>query len=232
MQKTTIHRIILVLALFAGGILALTGDLLGGTLAMMRAPDLEAAGAVRAEADSLTADTAEAVQDPAIELYARVGYNFSKLTPLPPDRLDSETLWLARCIYSETKRPEEQELVAWVVRNRVETAYRGSGTYREVVLDPLQFSAFNPGTRTRSFYSNLTYASSAPGWQRALRIAHDVRFADASVRPFPETTRHFYSEQSMRGQRHPNWAAGQQPVTPERPYAIEVRRFRFFADVT
>ncbi|WP_240332831.1 hypothetical protein [Salinibacter ruber] len=50
----------------------------------------------------------------------------------PPLNLEGPTLWLARAIYSETKLPHEQELVAWVVRNRVETAYRGRRTYRAV----------------------------------------------------------------------------------------------------
>ena len=52
--------------------------------------------------------------------------NPRKLTPLPPEMIDNETLWLARAIFSETKRPEEQILVAWVIRNRVETGYRGN----------------------------------------------------------------------------------------------------------
>ncbi len=70
----------------------------------------------------------------------------SALLPAPAD-LEEPTLWLARAIYSETKLPHEQELVAWVVRNRVETAYRGRRTYRAVVLDPYQFSAFQPRRR-------------------------------------------------------------------------------------
>ena len=82
-----------------------------------------------------------------------------------------DILWLARCIYSETKRAHEQELVAWVVRNRVETRYRGQGTYRGVVLDPYQFSAFNPGSRKRRLFMSLTPASDAQGWQSALRVA-------------------------------------------------------------
>ncbi|ARA93503.1 hypothetical protein AWN76_010275 [Rhodothermaceae bacterium RA] len=155
-----------------------------------------------------------------------------RLPALPPEQLDSETLWLARCIFSETKRPHEQELIAWVVRNRVETAYRGKTTYREVVLDPYQFSAFNPGSPKRAFYTSLGLTSSMPGWQRALSIAHHVRHAPDSLRPFPLETRHFYSERSMPEQTSPVWAAGLHPVAPARLHPVDTRRFRFFADVT
>jgi hypothetical protein len=142
--------------------------------------------------------------------------------------VDNETLWLARVIYSETKRPYEQELVAWTVRNRVETRYRGKGTYQAVVLDPWQFSAFNPGPK-RTHYSRLGTSSKVAGFQTAIEIANKVRHADATERPFVRTTRHFYSERSMVGRRHPAWAAGKTPV--QVPGNIDPRRFRFFANI-
>lgn len=132
------------------------------------------------------------------------------------DAVTEDVLWLARCIYSETKRPEEQELVAWVIRNRVETGYRGETTYEGVVLDPYQFSAFNAGSRMRRHYTSLTPASSAAGWERALEIAFNVFHAPAAERPFAQTTRHFYSEQSMVGRRQPAWANGKTPVQQTR----------------
>jgi len=141
-----------------------------------------------------------------------------------------DVLWLARCIYSETKRAQEQELVAWVVRNRVETRYRGQGTYRGVVLDPYQFSAFNPGSRKRRLFMSLTPTSDAQGWETALRVAHDVYHARNTARPFPEETRHFYSEQSMTGRMRPVWADGEVPVRPA-GFTIDPRRFRFYTDI-
>ena len=149
---------------------------------------------------------------------------------LDPENIEEETLWLARCIYSETKRPHEQELVAWVVRNRVDTAYRGRTTYREVVLDPYQFSAFNPNGPKRSFYANLTPTDSIPGWRRALRIAYQVRHAEASQRPFSIRTRHFFSEQSMPDRQFPQWASYKQHVKPNWSYRVDQRRFRFYAE--
>jgi len=140
-----------------------------------------------------------------------------------------DVLWLARVIYSETKRPYEQELVAWTVRNRVETAYRGNVTYQSVVLDPWQFSAFNRNAPKRAHYTGLDQNSQAAGWQTAIRIAQDVIEAPAYERPFVQQTRHFYSERSMVGRSHPAWASGQRPVKLDRP--VDPQRFRFFANI-
>lgn len=147
-----------------------------------------------------------------------------------PALTKEEILWLARVIYSETKRPHEQELVAWVVRNRVETGYRGNDTYKEAALDPYQFSAFNPGTRSRSFHTSLQWNSGEKGFARAVAIAATVAAADAGARPFAETTRHFYSRQSMAGGATPNWARNVTPVKLDRE--VEPDRFRFFANVS
>ena len=151
---------------------------------------------------------------------------------IPPATVNESTLWLARAIYSETKLPHEQELVAWVIRNRVETGYRGETTYEDVVLDPYQFSGFNPGASKRSFYLGLTPEVQLPAWQQALWIAHYVRHADPAYRPFSIETRHFYSQRSMRGRNHPYWANGQQFVTPGWDYQVNERRFRFFEEIS
>ena len=146
--------------------------------------------------------------------------------------IDSSTLWLARVIYSETKLPHEQELVAWVVRNRVETSYRGESTYRDVVLDPYQFSAFNPGAPRRMFYRRLTPDMQLPGWQQALRIAHYVRHADPAYRPFSLKTRHFFSEVSMPDHRFPHWVEPHRYVSPGWNYTVDARRFRFYEKIS
>lgn len=148
-----------------------------------------------------------------------------------PASVSDDVLWLARVIYSETKRPYEQELVAWTVRNRVETGYRGKATYHTTALDPWQFSAFNANSPKRQHYSTLSSTSTAAGFQDALRVAHDVYYADAGERPFAQTTRHFYSERSMVGGRTPAWAVGKQPVRLA-DQNIDPRRFRFFAAIS
>ena len=145
------------------------------------------------------------------------------------EAVDADVLWLARCIYSETKQPDEQELVAWVVRNRVETKYRGKTRYQDVVLDPYQFSAFNKDSHKRRFYSTLTPTSRSRGWTTAIEIAHTVYHADEGTRPFGKKTRHFYSERSMKNQKAPSWAAKKTPVALDRP--IDPDRFRFYDSV-
>jgi hypothetical protein len=140
-----------------------------------------------------------------------------------------DVLWLARAIYSETKRPAEQELIAWVVRNRVETGYRGQRTYRGVVLDPWQFSAFNENGPRRSHYLSLGLESKARGWATAIAIAYDIMHAPAYERPFSQATRHFYSEISMLDGSRPEWAIGKRPVSLDRD--IDPRRFRFYAEI-
>ena len=142
---------------------------------------------------------------------------------------EEEILWLARCIYSETKRPLEQELVAWVVRNRVESGYRGRRTYRGAVLDPWQFSAFNPSSPKRDYLMSLDETSRAPGFQEAIRIARWVVLADAEERPFSRRTRHFYSERSMLDGTTPEWAVDVRPVSLDRQ--VDPRRFRFYDQV-
>ena len=157
---------------------------------------------------------------------------WSNIPALPLNSVDSETLWLARCIFSETKDPEEMELVAWVVRNRVETRYRGQSTYQGAILDPFQFSAFNPATTTRFFYTSLPLTAQLPGWQDAIRIAYLVKTDDGRRRPFSTTTRHFYSELSMVGRSHPIWAIGLVPVEPSEAFSINEKRFRFYEDIS
>lgn len=154
------------------------------------------------------------------------------VSSLRPEQVDSETLWLARAIFSETKRAEEQVLVAWVIRNRVETGYRGKKGYQSVILDPYQFSAFRKGTAQRSFYSGLNASSDLPGWKLALRIAYDVRRYAPDDRPFSELTRHFYSQRSMNTERSPTWANGKMPVALNGLVRIDENRFMFFEGIS
>lgn len=203
------------------GLFAAATSLVGASLSGFIASPTALLGSAFVPATSATVLEASAVLPATLDI--------DRLSAPASEVIDSETLWLARCIYSETKRPEEQELVAWVLRNRVETGYRGKTTYETTVLDPYQFSAFNPGSSVRSRYTSLSTASvDNKGFQRALAIAHFVRHAPAVMRPFDNETRHFYSEQSMVGGRTPAWAIGKAPVAPAREFELEARRFRFY----
>lgn len=226
MSKTHLPGYLLLALLLLVGSFAIHGNLLGKTLSSAFIPGIEKAS------PKITLSDIEATGASFEEFVAIIQENPQKIKPLPPEEIDSETLWLARCIYSETKRASEMELVAWVVRNRVETRYRGRDTYQEVVLDPYQFSAFNPGSRKRWFYSDLDASTQIRSWQNAIAIAHSVRQAGPSYRPFSETTRHFYSERSMVGRLHPEWALGKSPVRPQRSFTLDQRRFRFYENVS
>ncbi|HET6567810.1 MAG TPA: hypothetical protein VFG50_07590 [Rhodothermales bacterium] len=152
----------------------------------------------------------------------------ARLRSLTPMQMD-EVLWLARCIISEADRPNEQRLVAWVVRNRVETGYRGTD-YRDVVLEAKQFSAFNRPSARREEILAFNQNSTDAHWRQALGIALDVYQASPAERPFPVTTRHFYSPVSMPYGRVPDWAYTGVPVDLS-AYDIDPNRFKFFDNV-
>ena len=152
----------------------------------------------------------------------------ARLEALPPMEMD-EVLWLARCIYSESNLPNEQEHIAWVVRNRVETSYRGS-SYREVILEPLQFSIFNSNSPRRNYILGLNQNSTYSHWQKALQIALDVYEADPNKRPFSVKTRHFYSPISMEDNKAPDWAKSASPLN-SKDFNIDPNRFLFYEEI-
>ena len=141
-------------------------------------------------------------------------------------RYHPETMWLARGIYSETDRPDEMEYVGWVIRNRVELEFRGKNTYRGVVLDEYQFSAFNTGNKRRWYYVNKSVTDDNAIWLAALDTALRIRLSDGTERPIPKSTTHFYSEISMvPSWKIPKWVPYMEQVeTPD----VEEKRFRFY----
>jgi len=117
----------------------------------------------------------------------------------------SEILWLARIIYSETKVSEEMKLIAWVARNRKDTAYRGDKTYESVAKSKNQFSGLNTYDPEYKNNVSLEYSDTAnKSWNKALEIAEEVYYANEPKRPFPITVRHFYSPKSVT--KTPSWA--------------------------
>lgn len=154
------------------------------------------------------------------------------IEPVYVGNIDPETLWLARAMFSESKRHDEQDLVGWALRNRVESEYRGCTSYQGCVLDPFQFSAFISGQPKLGYYTGLTEISDVPGWQRTLALAFYIRHADERFRPFSQLVRHFYSEQSMLDPDVvPDWVGDLSPITPTRNTRLDERRFRFYAGV-
>ena len=148
-----------------------------------------------------------------------------RLSPLEQD----EVLWLARCVYSESNLKHEQEVVAWVVRNRVDTGYRGT-SYREVVLEPLQFSVFNTASPRRTHILSLNAKSTSTAWLQALEVSLDVYHADPLNRPISQETRHFYSPVSMVGGKTPPWAKKASALDMD-DLDIDPNRFLFYEEI-
>lgn len=224
-----------VIACASVGIFAVSAASLSPTMETSRSPSSGLTATVLSTVFSSDTDTTPIDTSSTHYALLRGVYGGTNADPDPSTALpaiDEETLWLARAIYSETRLPHEQELVAWVIRNRVETKYRGERTYKGVVLDPYQFSAFNPNAPRRSFYTSLTPANQLPAWQQALRIAHYVRHADPAYRPFSIKTRHFFSEIAMPNRDFPYWVEHHRFVSPGWSYQVDAERFRFYKSIS
>jgi len=137
-----------------------------------------------------------------------------------------EVLWLARILYSETKDVREMQDIAWVVRNRVETNFRGN-SYQKVATSKSQFSGLNSFDKNYMHNISRTYESTGMAWEHALEVATDVFYAPADERPFSITVRHFYSPISVQA---PTWTHTGDPVI-ERTDAKGNIRFAFYSGV-
>jgi spore germination cell wall hydrolase CwlJ-like protein len=138
-------------------------------------------------------------------------------------RDQGEILWLARAIYSETKNESEMRLVGWVIRNRVENMYWGATTYKEVVTQPKQFSGLNPADKQYVQNTSLTLSDTYEVWQKAIRIATEVFYADGSNRPFDRSVQHFYSPTVVQA---PHWADNEKHA-----FTTTDNSFAFYKDV-
>jgi hypothetical protein len=156
-------------------------------------------------------------------------YKSEPQDPIRTVKDDDEILWLARVIYSESKRAEEERLVAWTVRNRVETGYRGNETYQDAALDPKQYSGLNKGDAQYKINISRTYASTGKAWQQAVAIAHEVYYAPSTERPFSVTVRHFYSPISVT--HDPEWASEERAVEKVVDPHTKSVRFAFYDGV-
>jgi len=140
-----------------------------------------------------------------------------------------EILWLARVIYSETKKESEQVLVAWVVRNRVETNFNGN-SYREVATSRGQFSGLNVSDLQYIHNISRNYDSGGESWSKALQVAEAVYSSPVFLRPFSKTVRHFYSPISTSVD--PAWSGDLKPTLVVRgPYPERHIRFAFYDSV-
>jgi hypothetical protein len=138
----------------------------------------------------------------------------------------NEILWLARVLYSETKRADEQRIIAWVVRNRLEIGTWGN-SYQRVALSSHQFSGLNSFDRNYAHNISRDFTSTEPAWKMAVEIAKDVYYAPASERPIGTSVTHFYSPNVVSA---PAWAQGKIPVH-ESTDGTDFVRFAFFENI-
>jgi len=136
------------------------------------------------------------------------------------DKLMRETTWVARALMSESHKPGEWYYLAWVIRNRVESD-NYPDTYEEVILEPYQFSAFNPNYPLRHYYTNV---DSGEEFERAKQVATRVILAPDSLRPIDSRVRHFLSPVSMEREL-PEWVYTKKRVTVT---GINPNRFTFY----
>lgn len=159
------------------------------------------------------------------------GVNATSTTAVLPEEdgfTKQELLWFARAVYSETKVPDEQRLIAWVIRNRVESG-KYADTYMGVVLQPKQFSGLNATDRHYHTNTTLVPGDIVDGWESAQATAREVYYADSADRPIAETTWHFYSPISVR--RTPAWAQDEHPVQQVHDPVTQAVRFAFYANI-
>jgi spore germination cell wall hydrolase CwlJ-like protein len=121
------------------------------------------------------------------------------------DAEQREVLWTTRAVLSETKNPREMLLIANVIRNRIDMRYRGKRTAKEVILDPYQFSAFNPGRDSRWRYANLEqHHISTRLWRAAWQASRYAMTSSRAVLPITDRcVTHFVHPRNLR--RNPEW---------------------------
>lgn len=121
----------------------------------------------------------------------------------------NDVLWLARATMSETKDLDEAYHIMWIIRNRVDSGYRNKHTYQDVILDPYQFSTFNPTEdeallKRKRFYMNRNFDDDNYGnWHVILKMAAVVISLDDAWNPYDITTRHFVHQKALVSK--PSW---------------------------
>lgn len=136
--------------------------------------------------------------------------------------------WLALCLCTESNHPEEWPYIAQVIENRLKSGRWGK-TLRDVILAPMQFSAFNPFTGkppdphlgSAAMFAAMARREDTLMLMRASRGEWFGPWAGIT----PSTT-HYYSPVSMVPTgRKPAWAASASRLyTPD---GVDPQRFVF-----
>lgn len=142
--------------------------------------------------------------------------------------------WLALCLVTESNRPEEWPAIAQVIENRRRIG-RWGNTYRDVVLAPMQFSAFNAYTKPgNKFHLDETiFNGLCVRLGQHLVLMHAAAFCAAGpivkgewCHDISSATFHYWSPVSMKPPgSSPPWAA--QAKRLYTPPGIDPERFVF-----
>ena len=131
-----------------------------------------------------TIDSLQTVQERVVEDRDRYKRLANSNTEGLRNAEEREVLWATRTIISETKNASEMIFIGNVIRNRVDLNYRGRKTVRQVILDPYQFSAFNPNRNSRWKYINMTEKHVSDSlWAKAWKAARFTMTAPREVLP-------------------------------------------------
>lgn len=141
-------------------------------------------GYQRQQTKQATIDSLRTVQEQTVDDRRRYKRLANSNTEGLSNAEEREVLWATRTIISETKNASEMIFIGNVIRNRVDLNYRGRKTVRQVILDPYQFSAFNPNRNSRWKYINMTEKHVSDSlWAKAWKAARFTMTAPREVLP-------------------------------------------------
>lgn len=119
---------------------------------------------------------------------------------------DTEQMILARAIFGEARNlllsDKVRIAVGWSIRNRVENNKRWGDTYKEVILEPVQYSAFNLYDENRPFVEDPfreEKQQNKKSWKKCYKIAGQVM--NGEVQDPIDGANHYYDESIDR----PDW---------------------------
>ena len=105
--------------------------------------------------------------------------------------LNSDLLHLAKTIYGEARGESIETMLAvgWVIRNRLQAKHYGS-TYKDVVLQPKQFSCWNKDDPN---YKVIKGTITGRVWEVCIGVAIVVMQSAEKHNPIPNV-RHYYDK--------------------------------------
>lgn len=147
--------------------------------------------------------------------------------------------WLALCMASESNQPHEWPFIGWLVRNRKEDS-RYPDNYKDVVLQPAQFSWFNslrtwpkPDNEEQLFLWCMTGGPSGnlrrlqAQYLEAKSCALSVSQLPRWAAPFNKKVQLMYSPVSMVPKWKEPWWWVEEVVRGFTPHSLDSRRWVF-----